>query len=74
MKKVLMLIALLIGTTVMMDAQVTSAKTPPSKEMKQTKKVKTAKKAEPAKMEPAKAETKKAPEKAKKVERAKEKK
>ncbi len=47
MKKVLMLAAILLGTTVMVNAQTEPAKTAPAKETKHTKK--TEKKAEPAK-------------------------
>jgi hypothetical protein len=47
MKKVLMLAAILLGTTVMVNAQTEPAKTAPAKEVKHTKKKE--KKAEPAK-------------------------
>jgi hypothetical protein len=43
MKKVLMLVAIVFGTSVMVNAQATPAQTTPVKEMKATKKAKTAK-------------------------------
>lgn len=61
MKKVLLLVALIFGTSVMVNAQVEPAKTAPAKEVKATKraahkaKVKAEKTADATKMEPAKA-------------------
>jgi len=54
----MMLVAVLLGTTAMVNAQVTPVKTAPAKEVKAAKhvnKTKVAKKVEPAKAETAKA-------------------
>ncbi|MFE3846429.1 hypothetical protein ACFX5F_01355 [Flavobacterium sp. ZS1P70] len=58
MKKVLMLVAMVLGTTVMVNAQTAPAKTTPAKEVRAAKKAEKAAKitkAEPAKMEATKA-------------------
>lgn len=55
MKKVVLLVALVLGTITMVNAQVKPAQSqvPAAKEVKQTKKVKTTKKVEATKMQAA---------------------
>lgn len=58
MKKVLMLAAILLGTTVMVNAQTEPAKTAPAKETKHTKKKEKKEEAKTAEAAPVKSEAK----------------